>query len=109
MYTLHTLYSSPTFFLALNSPNLIATSAVVTKIESTIRMIMIHVILDMLLQAIESESISVRSRNTLQRSLRIRMRCLISRHSRAAAYKGYRVGSASQKNSGTSRTLLAIP
>lgn len=68
---------------------------------------MIQVILDMLLSATESERMSVRSRKTLQRSLRRRMRCLISRYSRTAAYSGWRVGSASQKNSGTSRTLLA--
>lgn len=43
---------------------------------------------DSVLSAIESDKISVKSRKTLQRSLRTWMRGLISRYSRTAMYRG---------------------
>lgn len=62
-----------------------ATSAVVTNIDSTIKIMIIQVIRDILLSAIESDRISARSKNTLHLSFNTRIRCLISRYSRTAA------------------------
>lgn len=60
------------------------TSKQVTQIDTTIKKIMIHVMRVIFLSEMLSDSISPRSRNTWQRSLRTWMRGLISRYSRTA-------------------------
>lgn len=85
------------------------TSRQVTQILMTMRKMMIQVILVIFLSEMESDRISPRSRNTLQRSLRTCIRGLISRYSRTALYSGCSVGSESQKKLGVSSMFEAIP
>jgi len=79
----------------------------VTAIEMTIKTMIIQVIKLIFVSAILSLKISASSRNTLQRSLRTLILGVISRYSRMAKYRGWRVGSESQKKLGTSRMLDA--
>ena len=87
--------------------NLSPTSVTVTAIEMTIKTMIIQVIKLIFVSAILSLKISASSRNTLQRSLRTLILGVISRYSRMAKYRGWRVGSESQKKLGTSRMLDA--
>jgi len=72
------------FFPFSNMPNRRPTSVTVTPILTTMRTIMIHVIVLIFVSAILSLRISASSKNTLHRSFRTLMRGVISRYSRIA-------------------------
>ena len=69
----------------LKMPNLSITSVQVTRIDTMMRTMTIQVILVILVSAMLSDRISARSRKTRHRSLRTRIRGLISMYSRTAA------------------------
>lgn len=94
--------------LVLKIPKRRKTSEHVTRIDIRISTIMIHVIRDILLSEMKSDSTSARSRNTRHLSLSTWIRGLISRYSRMARYRGCNVGSDSHMRLGTSSTFDAV-